>query len=258
MPGPDGRAPTFHPLASIFPLLEGDEFEALVEDIREHGLRELITLYQGAILDGRNRFRACLRAEVKPRFQNYEGDDPLGFVHSKNFHRRHLTDSQRALAAARAETTEHGGDRKSSYHDAMWHLDRTAAAKKFRVAPRSIARAALVLGKGVPDLVKAVEQGQVKVSRAATIAKQSPAEQEAWLADPEKMETKWRAAKEKAEPREERKAREAKQEAELDRSTTRNAFLLRAGEVIRAAELTCDPIRTFCKRHAPLPRHGAR
>jgi hypothetical protein len=74
------EARTFHKLADLFPLTEGKEFEALVDDIRRNGLREPITRYEGAILDGRNRFRACERADVIPNFRDYDGDDPFGFV----------------------------------------------------------------------------------------------------------------------------------------------------------------------------------
>ena len=28
----------FHPIANVFPLIEGDEFKSLIEDIREHGV----------------------------------------------------------------------------------------------------------------------------------------------------------------------------------------------------------------------------
>ena len=68
----------FHPLANLFPLAEGTEFDALVADIKANGLNEPIVLYEEMILDGRNRYRACLAAGVEPEFDEYiEGDDPL-------------------------------------------------------------------------------------------------------------------------------------------------------------------------------------
>ena len=43
----------FHELADVFPLLPEAELDSLTEDIRQHGLREPIVLYQGKVLDGR-------------------------------------------------------------------------------------------------------------------------------------------------------------------------------------------------------------
>ena len=45
-----------HPYAAILPLLEGEAFDALVADIRASGLLEPITIHEGMILDGRNRW----------------------------------------------------------------------------------------------------------------------------------------------------------------------------------------------------------
>jgi ParB-like chromosome segregation protein Spo0J len=64
----------FHPLAEIFPLREGEEFDALVAEVEANGLHEDILLYQGMILDGRNRYLACLKAGLDPRFVEFKGD----------------------------------------------------------------------------------------------------------------------------------------------------------------------------------------
>ena len=86
---------TFHPLAALFPLIEGGEYATLVEDIRQHGLNEPIVIHEDMILDGRNRYRACFAAGIEPTFRRFQGDDPYTFVLSANVNRRHLTAEQK-------------------------------------------------------------------------------------------------------------------------------------------------------------------
>jgi hypothetical protein len=81
----------FHPFAAKFPLMEGKEFDELVKDVSTNGLIEPIIMHDGEILDGRNRYRACLKSKVEPIFEPFSGNDPLAFVISANIHRRHLT-----------------------------------------------------------------------------------------------------------------------------------------------------------------------
>jgi hypothetical protein len=67
----------FHPLADVLgPVTEGAEFDRLVADVAKHGLHNEITLYQGKILDGRNRYRWCLAAGVEPRFKQFTATIP--------------------------------------------------------------------------------------------------------------------------------------------------------------------------------------
>jgi hypothetical protein len=89
----------FHPLADIFPLMEGAEFDALVADIKKNGHHARIVLKDGMILDGRNRYRACRKLGIEPSFacEAYSDQirDPAAYVISANIHRRHLTAEQK-------------------------------------------------------------------------------------------------------------------------------------------------------------------
>jgi len=90
----------FHPVASIFPLLAGDDFRALVEDIHQNGQLEPIWTYEGTIIDGRNRYMACRSLGIEATAREWNGNGSLiGFVVSMNLRRRHLTSSQRAAIA---------------------------------------------------------------------------------------------------------------------------------------------------------------
>lgn len=92
-----------HPLCTLFPRLSGNEYQTLVDDIRENGLREPITLHDGMILDGGNRYRACIDAGVTPSFRAFDGANIVTFVLSANLHRRHLSPGQQAAIVASAQ-----------------------------------------------------------------------------------------------------------------------------------------------------------
>jgi N6-adenosine-specific RNA methylase IME4 len=92
----------FHEIANIFPLIHGKEFVELKADIKSNGVHEPITLYEGQILDGRNRFIACQETGVQPNYVDYTGSDPVGYVISLNLLRRQLDSDQKAAAALKA------------------------------------------------------------------------------------------------------------------------------------------------------------
>jgi ParB-like nuclease domain len=64
-----------HPISQHFPLLDRGELARLADDIRQNGLREAIVVYEGMILDGRNRWRACKIAGLEPKFKDYCGEN---------------------------------------------------------------------------------------------------------------------------------------------------------------------------------------
>jgi N6-adenosine-specific RNA methylase IME4/ParB-like chromosome segregation protein Spo0J len=161
----------FHPYAEIFPLLEGEEFGELVADIKAHGIREPIWIYEGQIIDGRNRYRASEIAGADCPMREYMGDDPVAFVVSLNLKRRHLNESQRAIVAAKLATLRRGDNQHAE------GLPIGRSSKLLNVGERTIARAREVLDKGTPELAAAVERGQVSVSAAADIASRPQHEQ---------------------------------------------------------------------------------
>ncbi len=183
----------FHSLAELFPLIVALEFDELVDSVRKNGLVEPIVLYEGRILDGRNRHRACLAAGVEPRFETYSGTDPIGFVLAKNIHRRHLNASQRAMVATRleelyaAEAKERqraaGGDNRPGMKPLPANLPeavkaaggaREKAATALNVSPRLVQAAKKVIRKAESEVIKAARDGKLPVSVAAKVGRAAP------------------------------------------------------------------------------------
>jgi ParB-like chromosome segregation protein Spo0J len=95
----------FHEVANIFPLMEGEQFRELCTDIATNGLIEPIWIWQDKIIDGRNRYRACVELGIPSECREYKGTEEglLPFVLALNLKRRHLTASQRAAVAVDVE-----------------------------------------------------------------------------------------------------------------------------------------------------------
>lgn len=155
-----------HDYAKLFPMMEGAELLSLAEDIKENGLRAPITLLEGKVLDGRNRLKACEMIGIEPMFREHRNGDPLKFVISVNLSRRHLTESQRAMAAAKISNLQNGQNKAdlplSPANLQGGAMSVSQAAKSMNVSERSVRSAKKVL-RDAPDKVEAIEQGKESI-----------------------------------------------------------------------------------------------
>lgn len=94
-----------HRLADMFNMASDEEHAMLVESVRESGLYSpIVVTPEGLILDGRNRYKACLEAGVAPRLEVRAGteEDYRKFVAEVNVLGRRSSMTTGAAAASMA------------------------------------------------------------------------------------------------------------------------------------------------------------
>jgi hypothetical protein len=175
-------------------MLSKEEMAEFAKDIKANGLREPIVLYDGMILDGRNRYEACKLAGVKPQFTELPelipgSASPVQYVVSANLYRRHLTTSQRATIAAemipmlqeeakKRQATSTGGcygakplQAKlpegvcSNNFNGLRGQARDIAARAVGVGGRTVQKA-LTLKKAEPETFEKIKRGEITVEKA--------------------------------------------------------------------------------------------
>jgi N6-adenosine-specific RNA methylase IME4 len=183
---------SYHEVANIFPLLQGEEFEHLKADIKANGLLDPIILYHdGSIIDGRNRHRACIETGTQPRFEQWSGNGDFSelvtFVVSKNLHRRHLNSGQQAAIAVDATEIVERLEREARERQAQQALlnspfvsnvetipplseadtgkTRDKLADLFNTNPRYVSDAKKLRDEA-PDLLAQVRDGEVTLPQA--------------------------------------------------------------------------------------------
>jgi ParB-like chromosome segregation protein Spo0J len=157
-----------HPVAEFFPMMTDGELADLAADIKANGqLHPIIVDNDDAVIDGRNRLRACEIAGVEPQFEKANGADLLRLVISLNAKRRDLTASKRAVAAAEAWAyaeeagrvlTGKGGDRSKAQSGHCIKDPRNFFADQFGVGKNYVEQAR-ALKRGDPLAFAAVKDG---------------------------------------------------------------------------------------------------
>src|SRR5690606_10372251 len=113
-----------------------------------------------------------------PEFVEYEGDDPLNFVLSHNLHRRHLTESQRAMVAAKIVDWERGVNQHTS---GSANLQTRESARRLSISERAVAAAKRIHERGTQELAQAIQDGRVSVHAGEALSELEHAPQlEVW------------------------------------------------------------------------------
>jgi DNA modification methylase len=184
----------WHPIACMFPMLPHEDLLKLSDDVRKNGQHEPIVLFDGMVLDGRNRWQACKIANVEPKVKEFYGSkaDALEFVWSTNVHRRHLNSGQIAIALAEREkfddefkesvnvlkkvaASKKGGDRKSEWQKIATknQTEKDANRSDAKLAESVgtnrtyVAKSREIVNKA-PELAEKVKAGSMTLSQAST------------------------------------------------------------------------------------------
>jgi hypothetical protein len=174
--------------------MDDEQLEELVTSIRENGQLVPIETYEDKILDGRNRYLACLRAEVEPEFYETDCDglDPLEYVRALNDTRRHLDETMRAMIAARHREwhDKRAKERQGRRTDLQDNLpgsetgqSRDKAGQQFQVSGKTVDHATKVVKQGSAELQRLCDHGIASVSAAARIAELPKSEQNEVIKD---------------------------------------------------------------------------
>lgn len=177
-----------HPAAGLMPAMTADEYAEMRDDMAENGLLTPIVLHDGKILDGRHRYQACRELGIEPRFEVYDGDNPVAYVVGTNLHRRHLSASQRAAVAveilpmleeAARERQAEAGHRYGERHpkqelpelipEALAGDSREQAAALTGANSRYISDAKRI-AEQAPDVLEAVKAGSLDLPLAKRVA----------------------------------------------------------------------------------------
>jgi len=169
-----------HPVAELLPPLSDDEYAALKSSIADFGLAEPIILYEGMILDGRHRYRACVETDMPIMTRNYGGEQPLAYILGVNLARRNLTESQRSVLFLKIEghleaeqalavAREKAGKRIDTLFSEENRVEagrvHEILARRFAMPPGRMAKL-LAVANNAADLVQYIESGEMSVDRA--------------------------------------------------------------------------------------------
>ena len=176
----------FHEVANQFPLMTENEFQELVKDIKENGQSEPIKIYQNKIIDGRNRYKACLELDIEPKTQEWDGEGSLiAKVVSLNLKRHQYTDKEliKVGLSLKPLYEEEAKERQATSTGGInpqLVCERTEADKgrtndilgeMLGVSGDKIKRGSKIYNDGTPELIDTFENTDISIRAAYEVAR---------------------------------------------------------------------------------------
>lgn len=182
-----------HELSTAFADMSGEEYKVLLDSINHIGLQNPITLFEGQVLDGWHRYKACLERQVPASFVELADVDAGEFVLAQNKARRSSTQAQLALAVNAVYTWQRGRPQNNCDGTAdlsqaeikavvATELNQNQVAKKHGLSTSSLRKAGQI--EESPLAVAAVKAGKMGLDKAVAISKLPIAEQAAAINKP--------------------------------------------------------------------------
>ena len=158
-----------HELCDLFPPMEEESFLKLEQDILENGVIDPIMMYEGKILDGRHRYAISKAYQIEVEFKEYDGNDALKFVISRNFHRRHLTQGQKAAIIASLQNWEIANQKDNKKLSKKSGEIITPVSSKDRAESSGVSlktqKKADLVAKENPELIKKIRDGEIPLDK---------------------------------------------------------------------------------------------
>jgi len=180
-----------HPLSAAFPSMDTKDFQSLKDSIMNLGVTNPVTLFEDMVLDGWHRYRAALELDSPCPARTLDGwMDPREFVMAQNKERRHVTVAQLALIAVQVwqwvprGSNQHGSKTASALSADAPAKSTREIAESSGLGTRSIEQAKVVASHAAPEVMQAIEDGELGLPKAAHIARLPKDEQAAALHKP--------------------------------------------------------------------------
>jgi len=154
------------PCAEAFPAMTVDEFEALKASISRNGLQDPLLLWNGRLMDGRHRLKACQALGITPRVMQLTGsyDAAKSAAFASNINRRHLGLGQRALLAAQLASHKRG--QTKSAKQVVPALTQEEAARLFAISRDAVQKACRLLALAQTSILDQVREGTMSLHEA--------------------------------------------------------------------------------------------